>query len=300
MRAGRFVLGWSVLGILGFTLGCTSNGVKEKEVPKKIDVIRYLNDLDSAGIDIENDSVLFQYGYQAIYFGKDEAGNALIDYAFSRMDSVTADDYRHWSVQNTKNGNYAKAIELLEKAMELNPQETSRYYGWVLLYYYRDYHKALSILNLHDDYTPNFDDAPMGEDIHYLKGLCYMQLLDYNKALSEFDRYITHTTESHGEKFVNVYTFVQKGRCLEIVGKPKKAIQAFEKAIELYDKCSEAYYFMGLAQLKMGEKELACENFNTALQLVNKGYKSEDNYVEYFHEIYAPQIKQSIQLNCTH
>jgi len=63
-----------------------------------------------------------------------------------KVEEVSAEDYHSLSVQNTKNGNYSIAIAALEKAMELDPKEISPYYGWVLLYYYRDYEKSLKIL----------------------------------------------------------------------------------------------------------------------------------------------------------
>ena len=278
--------------------GCTSDKTLAQSNEKKYALSSYLHKLDSLGLDITNDSKLFEVGYQNIYFGKNDKGNALIEYAFARMDSIVANDYRHWSVQNTKNGNYTKAIALLEKAMELNPQETSRYYGWVLLYYYRDYEKALAILDQHDAYTPNFSDAPMGEDVHYLKGLCLMELQHYQKAIDEFNIYINNLASANIEDYIDVYTFVQKGRCLTKLGKFEEAIKTYKKALKYNEYCTEAYYFMGLTQLEIGEKDNACMNFNKALNLINNGYKSSDNYVEYFHEIYAQQIERSLLESC--
>jgi tetratricopeptide (TPR) repeat protein len=242
--------------------------------------------------------VLMGLGYQDVYSGNNERGNEIMTYAISKYDTVVANDYRHWSVQNTKNGNYSTAIGLLEKSMEMNPEEISRYYGWLLLYYYRDYEKALPILEQYDALTPNFSDAPMGEDIHYLKGLCHMQLGRYQKALDEFDTYINNLARTHGEDFVDVYTFVQKGRCLKVLGRYDEAISSYKKAIKYYGKCPEAYYFMGLTQLDMNDKDSACTNFNIALDLIKKGHKSSDTYVEYFHEIYPKQIELSIAESC--
>ncbi len=278
--------------------GCTHNKALAQSNEKKYDLTSYLHKLDSLGLDINNDTLLFQVGYQIIYFGKNDKGNALIEYALSKRDTITDEDYHEWSVQNTKNGNYAIAIDKLEKAMQINPKEVSAYYGWVLLYYYRDYTKALAILEQCDAYTPNFSDAPMGEDIHYLKGLCHMQLQHYQKAVIEFNIYIHNLATTHGEDFVDVYTFVQKGRCLTELGQLKEAINSYKKAIKYYENCTEAYYFMGLAQLEMDKKDSACCNFNTALEMIKKGQKSSDTYVEYFHEIYLQQIEKSIIENC--
>jgi tetratricopeptide (TPR) repeat protein len=243
-------------------------------------------------------TLLAGIGSLDLYYGNNERGNALTEYALSKKDTISGEDYHAWSVQNTKNGNYNIAIAALEKAIQLNPEEGTAYYGWVLLYYYRDYEKALTVLEQHDTYTPNFSDAPMGEDIHYLKGLCHMQMQRYKKALEEFNTYITNLATTHGEDFVDVYTFVQKGRCLTQIGEFDEAIKSYQKAIRYYENCTEAYYFMGLTHLQMKEPDSACRNFNTALNLIQKGHKSADTYVEYFHEIYPQQIEESIAENC--
>lgn len=282
-----------------FFNACTSDKIIAQEREQSYDVHPYLAKLDSVGVDITNDTLLFGIGYQLIYYGKNDKGNALIEYALSKRDTITDEDYHGWSVQNTKNGNYAIAIDKLEKTIQLNPKEGSAYYGWVLLYYYRDYEKALKILEQHDAYTPNFSDAPMGEDIHYLKGLCQMQMQDYKKAIEEFNIYINNLATTHGEDFVDVYTFVQKGRCLTQLRKFDEAILAYKKAIKYYKNCTEAYYFMGVTQLKMNKKDSACDNFNIALNLIKKGYKSADTYVEYFHEIYPQQIENNIIESCS-
>jgi len=261
------------------------------------DITAYIQKLDSLGYDTSN-ATLFKTGFQHLYFGMNDKGNAIIEHLLIKSDTFSGKDYREWSVQNTKNGNYGIAIDKLEKAMQISPQNVSGYYGWVLLYYYRDYEKALITLEQHDAYTPNFSDAPVGEDIHYLKGLCHMQLENYQKAIDEFNIYIHNLAITQGEDFVDVYTFVQKGRCLTLLGNYKEAIQAYQKAIKYYEDCSEAYYFMGLTQIKMNDKVNACHNFNISLKMINKGYKSSDNYVEYFHEIYPQQIEQSINQYC--
>ena len=56
---------------------------------------------------------------------------------------------------------------------------------------------------------------------------------------------------------------------------------------------------MALDQLEIKEEELACKNLNTAYTLIKKGYKSADNYIEYFHEVYEQEIESSILTYCT-
>jgi len=292
---------YSLITVLFLSLifGCKSQDVAEDEILSQ-DTKDYLDTL-VARIDsfpINDPMVLAAVGSQNLYYGKNERGNELIQYSLSKMDSITGDELRGFSVQNTKNGNYRQAIELLEEAMRLDPETVSRYYGWLLLYYYRDYEKALEILELHDSYTPDFNDAPMGEDIHYLKGLAHFQLKNYEKANTEFDTYITHLGNTHGEDFVDVYTFVQKGRSLAQLNRKEEALAAYDKAILYAPSCTEAFYFKGLLLAEMGQVDSACIQLNTAKALMAKGSKSSDNYVEYFHEIYWQDIDEAIKKYC--
>jgi tetratricopeptide (TPR) repeat protein len=276
----------------------TSFKTEAQQDEVQIDVTPFMLRLDSLGVDTLDHDLVCSIGRRFNYYGHNDKGNALIEYTLSKKDTLTDEDYHDWSVLNTKNGNYAIAIDKLEKAMDNNPEEIGPYYGWVILYYYRDYEKALKILEQVDAYTPNFSDAPSGEDIHYLKGLCHMQMQHPQKAIDEFNTYINNLATTHGEDFVDVYTFVQKGRCLTQLGRFEEAITSFQKAIRYYEDCTEAHYFMGITQMKMNNQLEACLNFNIALDMINRGEKSNDVYVELFHEIYPDQIQQKINENC--
>lgn len=242
--------------------------------------------------------LIFGLGYMDVYNGNNDRGNQIMKYAMSHMDSIDAQTYHSLSVQNTKNGNYDLAMKALNKSYAMDSSEVGAYLGWVLLYYYRDYERALEVLEEYDALTPDFSDAPMGEDIHYLKGLAHMQMRNWIQAKDEFERYINESSETFGEKYVDVYAFVQLGRCYARLEEWNQAIRLYKQAIRNYKECSEAYYYMGLAQIELGESDKACYNLNTADSLIQNGYKSSDTYIEYFHEIYPQQIQIALQTNC--
>lgn len=242
--------------------------------------------------------VIFQFGYSEVYKGNNEKGNNIMDYAIANLNKPSSEIFHAFSIQNTKNGNYDIAIKALERAYQINPKEEGAYYGWVLLYYYHDYKKALNILNTYDDYTPNFSDWPMGECIHYLKGLSYMQLKKYKDAIKEFDISINNTSIEHGEDWVNFMVFLNKGISLYNIGEYEEAIIQLQNTIQNYDKCSEAYFFIAKSQLKLNQKDTACENLNIAHKLIEEGFKSSDTYVELFNEIYDQQVQESIKKEC--
>ena len=242
--------------------------------------------------------LLIGVGSIDINYGNNKRGNAIIEFALSKIKNPGENVYHAISVQNTKNGNYDIAITALEKAYVINPNEFGEYYGWVLLYYYHDYKKALAVLSRYDDLTPNFSDYPMGECIHYLKGLAYKELGDFELALKEFDLSIKYVVENHDESWIDYQILLNRGIILFYQNKNEEAITEFERVIKNYNECSEAFYFKGLALVNLNKKVEACSSLTKSLELIKKGYKSFDSYVELFHEIYEQDINEAISKNC--
>ena len=89
--------------------------------------------------------LLISVGSIDINYGNNERGNAIIEFSLSKIKNPGENVYHAISVQNTKNGNYDIAITALEKAYVISPNDFGAYYGWVLLYYYHDYKKALAV-----------------------------------------------------------------------------------------------------------------------------------------------------------
>ncbi|CAA0230702.1 conserved hypothetical protein [Tenacibaculum maritimum] len=240
---------------------------------------------------------LFNEGYFNAYMGKFDTGNKKMLRAISKLKKPNAEIYRVLSILNTKNGNYDIAISALEKAYKMNPEEIGAYYGWVLLYYYHDYHKALTVLNNYDDSTPNFNDYPMGECIHYLKGLAYKELKNYEYAIKEFDISIKDGL-THSIDWISYQVFLNKGITLFYQKKYGEAIYEFKRAIKSNIYCSEAYYFIGLSEKEIGIKKNVCKNLKKALNLIQNGYKDSDLYVELSHEVYEQEVIEAISKNC--
>lgn len=275
---------------------CIANKPEYAETITDEKMMAYLSSRHIVASRNNADSV-FGIGYYNVYMGKNELGNKIMNYALSLKDSITYEDYHALSVQNTKNGNYPIAINALEKALALNP-EVHGYYGWVLLYYYRDYRKALVHLEKYDSLTPNYSDAPGGENIHFLKGLVKMNLKDYNGAIAEFNNNIGEVSDKSGEEWVSIATFLYKGRCYHKLKRFNDAIDAYDKAIKYHDSFTEALFYKGLVLFELGEKNLGCENVKKALDLRNKGHRQSDSYVELFDEIYVGDIEAAINLHC--
>ncbi|MBE7685634.1 tetratricopeptide repeat protein [Tenacibaculum piscium] len=233
-------------------------------------------------------------GNQIQWFGYDLEGKEMIDKSIKKIKNFSASGYHIYSIQNTKNGNYNKAIEYLDKASDLEPKEVDGYYGWLLLYYYRDYEKALFYLNRYDSFTPDFDDSVGDDNILYAKALCYKELGQYSKALELFDNAIKSELKEHGENWISHQVYFQKARTLHLLGQQKKAIEYYNKTIKLWNKSSESFYYKGLAQIEINDSLVGRKNLDIALDLVTKGYKTSDGYVALFDEVYQMEIEKTI------
>lgn len=185
----------------------------------------------------------------------------------------------------TKSGDYHIAFPLLEKSAEINPEDALYYYSWLLLYYYRDYERALYRLNQYDNLTPKQHDYAWGENVNYLKGLSLKQLGRFNEAIKEFSKAILDEGD-----MVDSYAYVYRGISYSKIGSLNQAISDFDKAIEMYDKCTAAYFWKAEV-LRNHNLDMAIENYTVALDLLEKGYYRSDIYVELFDIPTLQQVK---------
>lgn len=199
--------------------------------------------------------------------------------------------YQGKSMAHTKIGDYHIAFPLLEKAWDLDAKETGYYYGWLLLYYYRDYERALDKLETYDNFTPDSPDFCWGEHINYLKGLCHKQMGNYERAISEFDRLIAYEGE-----FVDVYAYVYRGICQQKLNRHEAAIKDFDLAIQAYDNCSMAYFYKALSLQELQSVEQAEQSLLKSKALVQEGYLKRHAYHEAFDGISLEMIEDHLSV----
>ncbi|MDF2451827.1 MAG: pilus assembly protein PilF [Bacteroidota bacterium] len=241
-----------------------------------------------------NKEQILDIGTYIAYHGNDQCANELMKLCISKNDSITAGNWHTYSVQNTKNGNYAESFQALEKSLAINAKEMEGYYGWVLLYYYRDYERALQHLNHYDSLTPNDVDAPVGENIHFLKGICYYQLGQYQKAIQEFEINEKFEISHFGQKNCNTYIYFYIARSYEKLNDWKRAESYYKKAIKQSHFPVEANFYLGLLYKQLQKPQLAKKHLEQSLKFITQGYKQQDVYVELFDEVYPQQIEEAL------
>ena len=201
--------------------------------------------------------------------------------------------YFEKSVPYNKRGDYLTGFNILNKAIDLDPKSHLGYRGWLRLNKLKDYSGALQDFKTLDSLTPNFIDAAWGENIYYLKGICYLGLKEYSNASKEFNKYISSEKDS---SWVNPNVFLYNGITKLKFEDHKNAVLNFRACIKYHKNCTEAYYYYGELLLKKKSLDSAKFMLNTAQNLISKGIKNKDVYNEVMYEIYLSDVEEKLKI----
>lgn len=153
-------------------------------------------------------------------------------------------------------GNYEKALKLAEKAMTIMPENAELYCLKGLIFFKSGvpdsalYYCLLCVDNVKSD------------DTYYSLALAY-------KINSEFDKSLKYLDSALSLK-KDYITYSQKGEIFLMLNEYKKAIDECNMALALNKNDGGSYYIRGIAYLKLGDTIKCCEDFRTALPLIDK------------------------------
>ena len=209
---------------------------------------------------------------------------------------MNATAWRERSVFYTKTGDYARAYEALDRAVEIDPRDALGYRGWLKLYKTHNYRGAIDDLTafqaLHQETA-----YPWGENIYYLMGTAFLGLEDYDSAIINLSRCIDEVTAESGEKWVDVYAWVNRGIAYTQSGQFSAAQTDFAKALEHYPQCAEAFFFSALAYFEADQYDLGCEALANCKRYFDQGYAKGDPYKDFNFQLYAGQIEDVAEAN---
>ena len=160
---------------------------------------------------------------------------------------------------NYKKNNFEKAIQMFDKAIELNPNNANAYKHRGDVYLCTDLEKAIKDYTKAIELKPNYISAYSSRaDIYYCP------LVDYplSKALEDYLAII-----NYNKNFCEAYEFL--GEILSSNEDYELADFMFTKAIELKPKRFNYYMQRGKNYLKLQKYENAIKDFNTVLEIIS-------------------------------
>ncbi|MDH7446416.1 tetratricopeptide repeat protein [Aquimarina sp. 2201CG14-23] len=209
------------------------------------------------------------------------------------LDPANCDALRELSVAYLKRGMPHEWKPRFDKAVACNPKIWQPHRGYLYLWFYRDYKKAIEDFNASDSLTPNFVDAPQGHSVDYWRGIAYLGLKEYSNSRHYFNKHVAKVTESSGEEWVEPNAFLYIGIGYYENSERKLAKESFLKALVNFKGFSaDAHYYMALLELEDNNYEAALLSINKAIENYEMGYYEKRDYVEVIRQIYPEQLTE--------
>ena len=149
---------------------------------------------------------------------------------------------------------YNNSIDVLTKAIKIDPGNEYFYYRALAYYYLQSYTASIHDLNRAISLLPDNKDA------YYLRGEAYLELEDYEYAIKDFSKVI-QLDSNYSEAYID------RGIAYYHQKQYEDAFSDYEKALNLDYDNPEIYIYRGLMYAEMENYEMAISDFENAKTL---------------------------------
>jgi tetratricopeptide (TPR) repeat protein len=188
-------------------------------------------------------------------------------------------------------GLFVEWKKMIDKAVELAPEEHLGYRGWCRLQFLRDYQGAIedieklkSLVNYDIGYCQTGD-----YHLNIALALCYKELGNLEKARELILEQLSAENYSEG-----LYDYYHFGVLEYEMENYEEAIICFDKQIEANDYLGETYFFKALANKKLTQFEFYSQNLKKAEDYYRNRKNRTDTYTEPIDKIYLSDILEEL------
>lgn len=230
-----------------------------------------------------------KHGFNGSFQGTPKA-MTLLDKIIA-LDSTNADALREISVPFLKRGIPLEWKTRFDRAVKHDPATWVPWRGYLYLWFYRDYEKAIADFNASDTITP-YLDYPQGHSVDFWRGIAYLGAKDYDNSIAYWDKHIAKEAEDSGEDWVELEAFLYRGIAYYEAGNSEKANENFDKVIQFFTNSADAKYYKAKLFLNKGDKKAALNMIDEAIVDFNNGYYNNRGYVETLRQIYLLDLEE--------
>lgn len=186
-----------------------------------------------------------------------------------------AEAYQEKGQPYIANGNYQKAFEYNNRAVELDPERWTAYRGYLHFIYTKNYEKAIA------DFSEAEKLNPFGfiQDHSYafFTAISYMELGEYDKAETYFLKDIAQQKRGEGKNDIHFNSLLYFGILYYLMNEFDQAANYLRDCLQLYEQHPVACYYLGLT-LKITGNSQKSFYFERAKQYILEGYKLNEPY----------------------
>ncbi len=207
-----------------------------------------------------------------------------------KLDSSNGDYWREFGTSRVKRGLAAEMQYYYGKAARLKPEPWAGFRGYLYLYFYRDYPRAIADFNLTDSVVGTVGYS-QGQSHDYMSGIAYYGLKDYSQALKSLSLYIDGISANKGEEWVDAFAVLYRALSLEKLGDISQAKIDLDRALRIYPSLADAYFHKARFATYEGEYSMAQQFIKLAASYFKDGYFHNRPYVEVLEQIYWEDIE---------
>lgn len=219
--------------------------------------------------------------YQGSYASQKHLTDAI------EMCPTLSNAYFEKSVAFLKRGMFIEWKELMDKAVELDPEQHLSYRGWCQFAFLHNYEGAIKDLNKLSELkgTSFIGVGQSGDyDLRAVLALCYNLSGQRDKAISVMENAMVKK-----DYYIGLYDYLHLGVLYLEDNQLEKAIKSFEYQIK-ENEIAEAYFYLAKTLLLMENQPEAKINADKALEFYNNGRKMHNDYYEFVDQIYKQDI----------
>lgn len=237
----------------------------------------------------ENGAKVYGYNHPNWHIYYDSLISACPDMAYA---------YQQKAIPYIKNGDYAAAMPLEDKAVELDPERWTGYRGFLKCILTKDYKGAIADFKKAQELVPN--NYTMDHTYLFYQGLSHLELGNYRIAEENFKQDVFIQTGGDANGSIHFNTLFYMGVLYYKMKEYGRAKELLLKSIEEYKEFPEAHYYLALIYLEEGAEgahDLKTKHLQTAKEALFIGHGiSEDNtiYTYYPHQITLYEVEQAL------
>ncbi|MEL6922720.1 MAG: tetratricopeptide repeat protein [Bacteroidota bacterium] len=206
------------------------------------------------------------------------------------LDSLNADIIREIGIPYLKRGITAGFYPPYQEAIRLNARSWQGWRGYLYLYFYRDYERAIADFNAMDTLTPNFVDYPQATSVHLMRAVAYLKLKDYDECLRFLDLHIEEELKTATEDWINPRTWLYLFMAHWEKGDLAKAETSLRRGLKNRPDNADLWYWQAKLAVRQGQKSKAKAALEKAYDLLLKDFNNYRPYVEEFFQIYESDV----------
>lgn len=204
-----------------------------------------------------------------------------------------AQAYQLKAIPFIKFGDYASAMPLEDKAVELDPINWTAYRGFLKCIFTKDFQGAITDFQNAQLLTPN--GGAMDHTYLFYEGICNLELGNYNKAVENFRQDILIQTNGDSTKASDIHfnTSFYFGVLYYEMNENEKAKQFLNRCLYKYKQHPDANFYLAMVYKREKNFDLMYKYLSIAKESLSKNYSlNEDNvvYINYPHQISLSNI----------